>query len=80
MVIKKHNKLTSPSMLAECCEESIICKISSTLRNGPRKSGGAARGKNKKYKWKNGNNQDERKHFLSMEDIGMLTSIQISLL
>jgi hypothetical protein len=50
MVIKKHNKLTSPSMLAECCGESIICKISSTLRNAPRKSGSATRGKNKKYK------------------------------
>jgi hypothetical protein len=50
MVIKKHNKVTSPSMLVECCGESIICKISSTLQNAPRKSGGAARGKNKKYK------------------------------
>jgi len=47
---KKHNKLTSPSMLAKCCGEYIICKISSTLQNAPRKSGGAARGKNKKYK------------------------------
>jgi hypothetical protein len=28
---------------------------------------------------KKGNNQDERKHFLSMEDIGRLTSIHISL-
>jgi hypothetical protein len=50
MVIKKHNKLTSPSMLAKCCGEYIICKISSILRIAPRKSGGAARGKNKKYK------------------------------
>jgi hypothetical protein len=72
-------------MLAECCGESvntwesIICKISSTLRNAPRKSGGAATGKIKNIN-KNGNNQDERKHFLSMEDISRLTSIQISLL
>ena len=47
---KKHNKLTSPSMLAKCSGEYIICKISSRLRIAPRKSGGAARGKNKKYK------------------------------
>jgi hypothetical protein len=50
MVIKKHNKLTSPSMPAKCCGEYIICKISSRLRIAPCKSGGAARGKNKKYK------------------------------
>jgi hypothetical protein len=50
MVIKKHNKLTSPSMLAKCCGEYIICNISSKLRTAPRKSGGAARGENKKYK------------------------------
>ena len=45
MVIKKHNKLTSPSMLAKCSGEYIICNISSILRIDPRKSGGAAKGK-----------------------------------
>jgi hypothetical protein len=51
---KKHNKLTSSSMLAKCSGKYIICNISSILRIDPRKSGGAARGKNKKYKRKKG--------------------------